>query len=456
MFCSHDIFSKNLDRVNKMIRIQRIVLWLLEIIVISLLVISAIADLGVTGTARDLFYYRCGLLSFFLILSIGILAEIDPIGIKKSLPLIKSSKITAHILYYFVCVAVAFSVFGIFYNMTSTDFRNSANSSNSDKRNEEESFVSLKELEDETASTTTEALYVESEENEQQEHATNLSDKHDGVNTKAVNDFYIDFMENGNYESIRELAKKHGVYMNHRKDGIGHDDYVIASNKEESKISLLDVDWKGTYCVTIIYDLIKDEMVRIELINNIDHVISTYRPGGEYTIYDRNRLTPVEDDSAYLHVDNPREVIDYVPYVEEGVSELENFFKKLEYGDSFQNVLEKVEEAGLYIVYSRHGDSITYAKDIEDYRISSHISVVFEKDILVSIGYIDYPLNKENGIGITKVSEEMLNDDEKGSYSHYNDGAGYYIYGKEFEPIWFESADEALAELRRIRKNRLL
>ena len=83
MFCSHDIFSKNLDRVNKMIRIQRIVLWLLEIIVISLLVISAIADLGVTGTARDLFYYRCGLLSFFLILSIGILAEIDPIGKKK-------------------------------------------------------------------------------------------------------------------------------------------------------------------------------------------------------------------------------------------------------------------------------------------------------------------------------------------------------------------------------------
>ena len=438
-----------------MIRIQRMVLWLLEIIVVSLLVISAIADLGVTGTARDLFYYRCGLLSFFLVLAIGILAEIDPIGIKKSLPLIKSSKIAAHVLYYFVCVVVAFSVFGVFYSMTSTDFRNFTNSSKSDKRNEEQSAATIKEFEDEPASTTTEAAYVGSEENEQQEQATNLSDKYDGVNTKAINDFYIDFMENGNYENIKELAKKHGVYTSHRADGIGHDDFVIASNKEESKISLLDVDRKGTYCVTIIYDLIKDEMFRIELINNIDHIISTYRPGVEYTIYDRNRLTPVEDDSAFLHVNDAQEVIDYVPYVEEGVSELENFLKKLEHGDTYRDVLERTEEAGLYIVYSRHGDSITYAKDIEDYRMGSHISVVFKKDILVSIGYNDYALYKEKGIGIIKVSEEMLNDEE-GRYSHYSDGAGYYIYGKEFEPIWFESADEALAELRRIRKNRPL
>ena len=103
---------------------KKIILWIAVIVLVlcSITALSIKPDIDASG--KDLFLYRTSGFSLFLIWLFGLIIELDIFHIKKNIPLVKSDRISLHIIFWIILIILSLIVFGVFYNSTSQDFKN--------------------------------------------------------------------------------------------------------------------------------------------------------------------------------------------------------------------------------------------------------------------------------------------------------------------------------------------
>ena len=103
---------------------KKIILWIAVIVLVlcSITALSIKPDIDTSG--KDLFLYRMSGFSLFLIWLFGLIIELDVFHIKKNIPLVKSDRISLHIIFWIILIILSLIVFGVFYNSTSQDFKN--------------------------------------------------------------------------------------------------------------------------------------------------------------------------------------------------------------------------------------------------------------------------------------------------------------------------------------------
>lgn len=101
----------------------RILLWIAFAVLVLFLVTTVAMKPEIDGSANDIFLYKMGGASLFAIWLFGVVLELDIFHIKKNIPLIKSKRISAHIIFWIGLLIVSLIAFGIFNNLTSPDFR---------------------------------------------------------------------------------------------------------------------------------------------------------------------------------------------------------------------------------------------------------------------------------------------------------------------------------------------
>ena len=103
---------------------KKIILWIAVIVLVlcSITALSIKPDIDASG--KDLFLYRMSGFSLFLIWLFGLIIELDVFHIKKNIPLVKSDRISLHIIFWIILIILSLIVFGVFYNYTSQDFKN--------------------------------------------------------------------------------------------------------------------------------------------------------------------------------------------------------------------------------------------------------------------------------------------------------------------------------------------
>lgn len=98
-------------------------LWIAFAVLLVFLVTTVAMKPEIDGSANDIFLYKMGGASLFAIWLFGVVLELDIFHIRKNIPLIKSNRISAHIVFWIGLIIVSLIVFGIFNNLTSPDFR---------------------------------------------------------------------------------------------------------------------------------------------------------------------------------------------------------------------------------------------------------------------------------------------------------------------------------------------
>lgn len=103
---------------------KKIILWIAVIVLVlcSITALSIKPDIDASG--KDLFLYRMSGFSLFLIWLFGLIIELDVFHIKKNILLVKSDRISLHIIFWIILIILSLIVFGVFYNFTSQDFKN--------------------------------------------------------------------------------------------------------------------------------------------------------------------------------------------------------------------------------------------------------------------------------------------------------------------------------------------
>lgn len=101
----------------------RRLLWVAFAVLVLFLVTTVAMKPEIDGSANDIFLYKMGGASLFAIWLSGVVLELDIFHIRKNIPLIKSNRISAHIVFWIGLIIVSLIVFGIFNNLTSPDFR---------------------------------------------------------------------------------------------------------------------------------------------------------------------------------------------------------------------------------------------------------------------------------------------------------------------------------------------
>lgn len=101
----------------------RRLLWIAFAVLVVFLVTTVSMKPEIDGSAKDIFLYKMGGASLFAIWLFGVVLELDIFHIRKNILLIKSNRISAHIVFWIGLLIVSLIVFGIFNNLTSPDFR---------------------------------------------------------------------------------------------------------------------------------------------------------------------------------------------------------------------------------------------------------------------------------------------------------------------------------------------
>lgn len=164
-------------------KIFNLILWILEIILLLFTAASIVADPGIPASAQDLIFLRLSMALLYLIPAVCILIEIDPFKIKKHLPLVKSKRISAHLLFVLICAVSALLATTICAGMISSDLKNAIaarNTAGQDAKNEAESVQeSQNETADEMGETGTDA--ESSAETEQDKPSPEPKERDDGI-----------------------------------------------------------------------------------------------------------------------------------------------------------------------------------------------------------------------------------------------------------------------------------
>lgn len=104
------------------------IIWGVSAIVLAICLLSAFfITVDFPASKIDLILYRISGVMLLATLEIGVLLEMNLFNLRKKIPLIRSTNIFKHILFWVVVVLVATILFSITYNMTSADFRNQLN-----------------------------------------------------------------------------------------------------------------------------------------------------------------------------------------------------------------------------------------------------------------------------------------------------------------------------------------
>lgn len=104
-------------------KLVKIILWIILIYIIICLLTINYLSVNFEVSTKDLILYRISEFLLFLVIGIGILFELDIFHIKNKIPLLKSSSILNHIIFWVILFLIAGIVFLVPYNLTSSEFK---------------------------------------------------------------------------------------------------------------------------------------------------------------------------------------------------------------------------------------------------------------------------------------------------------------------------------------------
>ena len=131
----------------------KIFLWIIFGCLVLMLLTSLCVTPEVDASGRDVFLYKASGAMLIFIWLIGVVLELDIFHVKSRIPLIKSKKIIAHVGFWGILLILSFTVFGVIYNGTSTDFRTAMS-----EKNENNSVSETEEVSVETETATKEDI----------------------------------------------------------------------------------------------------------------------------------------------------------------------------------------------------------------------------------------------------------------------------------------------------------
>ena len=89
---------------------KKIIVWIAVIVLVlcSITALSIKPDIDASG--KDLFFYRMSGFSLFLIWLFGLIIELDVFHIKKNILLVKSDRISLHIIFWIILIILSLIV----------------------------------------------------------------------------------------------------------------------------------------------------------------------------------------------------------------------------------------------------------------------------------------------------------------------------------------------------------
>ena len=253
-----------------------------------------------------------------------------------------------------------------------------------------------------------------------------------------LDNFFTAYIDRGRVDNIKDLADEFGVYTDKKNTGTGRYYYKVALTKDDAKVISLSDLTTGDYCIVI-----DNGGESLTYYNNVDLVEIDYSDANGFYILDKCRLTPYDDGSFRLKVDNAEAALAYKANVETEISPIEQFYSEAQIGMSKDDFKELLNKYGLIMKYRRSNSDdgyISYSGEVENSDYGTCIRFVM-RDTLTDLDFYDYYVNAKYGVHLEYIMDSQASQ-RSGDYAE----PGYYIVGDNISEH-YDNAEEAMNAL---------